>query len=205
MKRKFISIFIALVLALSLCLVTVGPAAAAKPEGKGFDQWGYNYQARIFNGLFGNSDENRPGDGNPDTYFGDSTNSYGYFDTDGEYHEILVNVAGSHLVMKWSEVWHMAVFGPDGVRGSGDEEPWGQGAWCTNHVVGTGTIYDIDGTTIIYQGHLTILSKIEWVENTTGYTNPIWGMAAVIQKVVSKQGAVFREIQCGPGLGPVGP
>ena len=205
MKRKIFSILFVVVLTLSLSLVMAMPAAAAKPAGKGFDQWGYNYQARIFNGPFGYVDENRPsGDGSINTIFGSPTDSYGYYDTGGNFHGVIANVAGSHLVMKWSEAWHMAVFGPDGVRGSGDEEPWGQGAWCTNHVVGTGIIYDIDGT-VIYQGHLTILSKITWVGDTTGYTNPIWGMAAVIQKVVSKQGAVFREIQCGPGLGPVGP
>lgn len=195
MKRILI-LTLALVLLLGLIAT---PVMAAKPAGKGFDQYGYNYQARIFNGLFGNADENRPsGDGNPDTYFGDSTNSYGYLDTDGEYHEILVNVAGSHLVMKWSDAWHMAVFGPDNLRGTGDEVPWGEGAWCTNHVEGTGTIFDIDGN-VIYAGHLTILSKIKWVGDTTGYTNPIWGMMAVIQKVVSKQGAVFMETPGGLG------
>ena len=203
MKKKLFSVLLALVLVLSFSLVTAVPAAAAKPVGKGFDQYGYNYQARIFNGLFGNADENRPGDENPDTYLGESTDSYGYDDKDGNYHEVIVNVAGSHLVMKWSEVWHMAVFGPDGIRYNGDEEPWGEGAWCTNHVVGTGTIYDIDEETVIYQGHLTILSKIKWVGDTTGYTNPIWGEMAVIQKVVFNQGAAFLEIPC--GFGPVSP
>lgn len=199
MKRKILSVLFAVVLVLA---VTATPVMAAKPVGKGFDQWGYNYQARIFNGLFGNADENRPGDGNPDTYLGSSTDSYDYYDKDGKYHKVTVNVAGSHLIMKWSEVWHMAVFGPDGIRNSDDEEPWGQGAWCTNHVVGTGTIYDIDGT-VIYEGHLTILSKIKWVGDTTGYTNPIWGPMAVIQKVVFNQGAAFLEIPC--GFGPVSP
>lgn len=31
----------------------------------GFDQWGYNYTARIFNGPFGYVVENRPGFGAP--------------------------------------------------------------------------------------------------------------------------------------------
>ncbi len=202
MKRRTFGVLLVLVLVLSLSLVTAAPVAAAKPVGKGPDQWGYNYQARIFNGLFGNSDENRPGDGNPDTYLGSSTDSYGYYDKDGNYHKVIVDVAGSHLVMKWSEVWHMAVFGPDGIRNTGDEESWGEGAWCTNHVVGTGTIYDIDEN-IIYQGHLTILSKIKWVGDTTGYTNPIWGQMAVIQKVIFNQGAAFLEVPC--GFGPVSP
>ena len=173
---------------------------AGKPASVGFDQFGYNYQARLFNGLFGNADENRPGDGNPDTYLGASTDSYGYYDADGDFHAVVVDVAGTHLIMQWSEAWHMAVFGPDNLRYNGDEILWsvaGQDAWLTNHVEGTGTIYDIDGVTVIYQGRLTILSKIRWVGDTTGYTNPIWGQFAVIQKVISGPGQVFLEVPCG--------
>ena len=179
------------------------PMVMAKPGkgNSGFDQWGYNYEARLFNGLFGFVDENRPsGDGNPNTIFGAATDSYGYNDATG-YHEVLMDVAGSYLRMKWSKIWHMAVFGPDGIRNSGDEQPWGKGAWCTNHVEGTGTVYAVDGT-IIYQGHMTVLSKIMWVGDTTGYPNPIWGMAAVIQKVVGGQGQVFLQTPAGFGAVP---
>ena len=164
----------------------------------GFDEWGYNYQARIFNGLFGNADENRPGDLNPDTYLGASTDSYGYNDTDGNFHEVVVNVAGTHLIMKWSKAWHMAVFGDDNIRYNGDEEDWNKDAWLTNHVNGTGTIYDTEGNEI-YSGRITILCKIKWVGDTTGYTNPIWGQMAVVQKVINGQGVVFLEIP--PGWG----
>ena len=177
----------------------------ARGTGGAFDQWGYNYQARIFNGLFGNADENRPeGDGDPDRFCGSSTDSYGFYDDEGNYHEVLVDVKGAHLVMKWSKVWHLAVFGPDNIRKNGDEEPWGEGAWCTNHVVGDGVIYDIDEVTIIYEGKMTILSKIVWVGDTTGYTNPIWGQFAVIQKVICGQGEhlLFLENPAGFGTTP---
>ena len=182
-------------IALMIC-----PVMARGTRGA-FDQWGYNYTARIFNGPFGYADENRPGDGNIDTYLGRSTDSYGFYDDEGYYHHVLVDVKGAHLVMKWSEVWHMAVFGPDGIRYNGDELPWGPDAWCTNHVVGTGKIYDavdlgdtdpedydFSEVSIIYEGKMTILSKIVWVGDTTGYTNPIWGQFAVIQKVICGQG-----------------
>lgn len=192
-----------LMVALLVLLLTAVPVMAAQPAGKGPDQYGYNYQARLFNGLFGNADENRPcGDGNPDTFCGASTDSYGYYDTDGYFHKVVVNVAGTHLGMKWSEAWHMAVFGPDNIRYNGDEIAWsvaGPDAWLTNQVVGTGTIYDTDGTTVLYQGHLTVLSKIRWVGDTTGYTNPIWGQFAVLQKVISGPGQGFQEIPCGFG------
>ncbi len=189
----------AILVAVVLVVVVVFlPTATALAKG-GFDEFGYNYNARIFNGLFGNADENRPsGDGDPNTYFGDSTNSYGYYDTDGGYHEVLVNVAGTHLIMKWSKAWHMAVFGPDNIRGTGDEEPWNEDAWLTNHVNGTGEIYDTDGN-LVYDGSLTILSKIKWVGDTTGYTNPLWGICAVVQKIIKGEGQVFVEIP--PGFG----
>lgn len=188
-----------LMVALLVLLLTAAPVMAGQPSGKGPDQYGYNYQARLFNGLFGNADENRTcGDGDPDTFCGASTDSYGYYDTEGFFHEVLVNVAGAHLNMKWSEAWHMAVFGPDNIRGGGDTEPWNPDAWLTNNVEGSGTIYDTDGTTVLYQGHLTVLSKIRWVGDTTGYTNPIWGQFAVLQKVISGPG-LFIEIPCGFG------
>jgi len=43
-----------------------------------------------------------------------------------------------HLVMKWSEAWHMAIFGPDDIRKNGDELSWSDAAdqygtvWCNN-------------------------------------------------------------------------
>ncbi|MCW3974788.1 MAG: hypothetical protein NWE86_00905 [Candidatus Bathyarchaeota archaeon] len=179
-----------------LCISVVPVFAAG-----GFDQYGYNYKARIFNGLFGNSDENRAsGDGDPDTFFGSTTDSYGFYDFEGNYHEVLVDVAGAHLVMKWSWAWHMAVFGPDNIRYNGDEEPWNEDAWCTNHVVGTGTIHAPDGS-IIYQGKLTILSKIVWVGDTAGYTNPIWGQFAIVQKEVNGQGIHLSFMEIPPSLG----
>ena len=195
MKRNLLLAVIAV-----LALLALG-AGVVWAKG-GFDEWGYNYQARIFNGLFGNADENRPcGDGTPDTFCGASMDSYGYYDTDGDFHEVLVNVAGTHLIMKWSKAWHMAVFGPDNIRYNGDEEDWNEDAWLTNHVEGTGTIYDTEGN-VIYAGHLTILSRIRWVGDTTGYINPLWGQFAVIQKVIGGQGQVFAETPCGFG-GPL--
>ncbi len=183
---------------LACVVIFVGMMVLPGMTKGGFDKWGYNYQARIFNGLFGNADENRPGDLNPDTYLGASTDSYGYFDSDGNPHEVLVNVAGTHLIMKWSKAWHMAVFGPNNIRYDGDEDPMNEDAWLTNHVNGTGTIYDTEGNEI-YSGRITILSKIKWVGDTTGYTNPIWGEMAVVQKVINGQGVVFLEIP--PGWG----
>lgn len=110
-----------IIVLIALVTITAGPALAqGPPDNTGFDEYGYNYKARIFNGLLGNADENRPGgDGNPDTLFDED---YDEFTFDEDPCLIQIPVAGTHLVMKWSKAWHMAVFGPDGVRYNGDEE-----------------------------------------------------------------------------------
>src|SRR3989344_6445709 len=60
----------------------------SKNEDKGFDQYGYNYNARLFNGLADGVD--RVAD---DKLWGDTT------------------YAKDKLVMKWSDAWHQARFG----------------------------------------------------------------------------------------------
>ena len=66
----------------AVLLVTVGTAAA-----KGFDQFGYNYQARIFSGAADGVDRALDG-----MVWGDPT------------------YANDHLVMKWSKAWDDARF-----------------------------------------------------------------------------------------------
>lgn len=91
----------------------VGPGMA---KG-GFDEYGYNYNARIFNGLAENWFRQQIGvpawqEGDPYEY-----GAWG----------------PAHLVMKWDKLWDNARFGPDDIKGSGDESKWASGAWCTNH------------------------------------------------------------------------
>jgi hypothetical protein len=62
--------------------LTALPATAAQPDGHGFDQYGYNDNARIFNGSADGVDRNLDG-----TVWGDPT------------------YAGDHVVMKWSAAW----------------------------------------------------------------------------------------------------
>lgn len=56
-------------------------------SGSGYDQFGYNYQARLFNGPVDGADRNLDG-----TYWGDKT------------------YAKDKLVMKWSKAWDEARF-----------------------------------------------------------------------------------------------
>ncbi len=95
MKKKIPSVLLAVALVLSFNLVMAMPAAAAKPADKGFDEFGYNYQARVFVGKADGVDRNLDGKvGGDPTY------------------------ANDHLVMKWSKGWddarfHGAEWGPD--------------------------------------------------------------------------------------------
>ena len=89
---------IALVLLVVLVLASVLPAVAED----GFDEFGYNYQARIFSGLADGVDRNLDG-----TVWGDPT------------------YANDHLVMKWSKAWDAARF--DGEPWS--SEAWCTNQW----------------------------------------------------------------------------
>ena len=79
--------------------------------------------------------------------------------------------------MKWDKNWNNAVFGPDGIRGNGDELPWVVGAWCTNHDIldgtATGTIVWPDGSTTTIKKQ--IFFKIEWVGSGGNFSH--WGLA----------------------------
>ncbi len=94
--------------------------------------------------------------------------------------------ADDHLVMKWSRAWHMAIFGPDNIRGGPDILSWSDAvdqygsAWVNNQwngmfPGGSGESYH---------------SRIVWVGTPCDDTNPnwrdggycIWGQMEVIHK-----------------------
>jgi len=86
------------------------------PLTVGYDQWGYNYQAHMFNGYL----ENSPRAGDPVT-------------------------SGDTLMMKWNDAW-LANTSCDGDfvldRHFGFNTYLGSGAWLTNHQSGE---YELDG------------------------------------------------------------
>jgi hypothetical protein len=86
-KLAILGAILAAVVALLAVIVTAVPAMAAKPADTGFDEFGYNYQARIFVGAGDGVDRNLDG-----TVSGDPT------------------YANDHLVMKWSQAWDDARF-----------------------------------------------------------------------------------------------
>jgi len=158
--KKVVLVVIVAVLVMGLTI----PAMAMYPagKGKGFDNLGYNYRARLFNGLLGNADDNRSGgDMDPNTLNGNAWDQ-DYIDVGGT--GCYVPVAGTHLVMKWNKAWDMAVFGPDGERDSGDELDWNTDPCMTNHDTWT----DAEG-----KKHVAFL-KVVWVADGSGN---LWGSA----------------------------
>ena len=150
--------------------------SAGNPVVMGYDEFGYNYQAHMFNGTYDSSDRTIDG-----TYWGDT----------GDY-------VDDKLMMKWSDPW-LANVDCNGDhkldRGlvAGEVNGVSMG-WLTNHVVGDYT--DVEGNT----QHYTDFVKIVW----TGPGSPLWGQYTIIQEVLNDPAAGMHGLleKIGvPGLG----
>lgn len=149
----------------------------------GYDQWGYNYQARLFNGTY--------------------CDAYRDAAWCQEYKDIT-------LMMKWNDAWlSNKDCDGDGLldRHYGYAGYIGSGAWLTNHQ--QGTYEDEDGKT----RHWTYFCKIVaapadavaldgvWYTAGGDEIGPvIWGEFAVIQEVDSGEGVTYKS-PIGPGFG----
>jgi hypothetical protein len=153
MKKKLFTLFVVLTI---LALSTV--AAQAKPNADksictkiqdgtltdsngnvlvlGYDQFGYNYQAHLFNGTYDSVDRVLDG-----MYWGNT----------GDY-------VDDKLTMKWSEDW----LSNQDCTGDGKLDRGTDGTslgWETNHIIGD---YDSDGNGT-QDAHFTYFAKIVWV------------------------------------------
>jgi len=96
---------------IAVMLLTTAGTASAKG---GFDQFGYNYRARIFVGKADGVDRNLD-----ETVWGDPT------------------YANDHLVMKWSKAWDDARFG----SGPWTPEAWCSNEWNGMALGGSGEVW----------------------------------------------------------------
>jgi hypothetical protein len=211
MKKRFFSIFLALV----LLAILVTPVAADRPTGfdsqgnevawqntpcpdiqsgtifdsagqpisTGFDQFGYNYQAHIFNGTYDSVDRI----------------------LDGKYWGSTGDFVDDQLIMKWSDSWlaNVDCTGPAGIPDGKLDRGLVNGAaggvslgWETNHVEGD---YDSDGDGT-QDAHYTYFVKIVWV----GPGGSLWGQYEVIEEVSNDPAAGFHGLQFkagAPGFG----
>jgi hypothetical protein len=189
MKRK---VYILMLIVFALLVIT-SPALADKPaqcatiqdgtitaaDGTplemGYDQYGYNYQAHMFNGTYDSYDRVIGND--PSDYADDS------------------------LMMKWSDAWLSNVdCDGDGRldRGLVDGVAGGTSlGWLINEVNGD---YDSDGDGT-QDAHYTNFVKIVW----TGPGSPLWGQYTIIQEVYNdpvggSAGLLTKEAAPGFGL-----
>ena len=128
------------------------------PIKLGYDQYGYNYQAHMFNGLYENY--TRPA---------------------------TVVVEGKvNLMMKWSDDWlsNQDCFGNDGKLDRGGDSSGISKGWLTNHEEGD---YEVGGESfhytyfvkIVYDGGLACGAAKD---------SCIWGVYTIIEEVMNDQG-----------------
>ncbi len=143
----------------------------------GYDEFGYNYQAHMFNGRYCDYDRV----------------------TGGDYCDV-------KLVMKWNDAWlsNMDCDGDSVLdRHYGLPGYIGSGAWLTNHQWG----YNDDGTKWTYFVKIVaapadayVVDGIWYAADDTEIGPVIWGAFAIIQQVESGMGAYYVS-PSGPGLG----
>ncbi len=155
--------------------------SAGNAVSLGYDEFGYNYQAHMFNGTYDSSDRVLDG-----MYWGNS----------GDY-------VDDSLIMKWSDTWlanvdcdgdgkldrGLGTAGYDGIPATVDTSR----GWLTNQNVGDYT--DANGVQ-----HYTYFAKIVWV----GPGGPLWGQYKVIQEVYNDPAGGFHGLQLkvgAPGFG----
>ena len=153
----------------------------------GFDEWGYNYQGRLFNGMYCDA-------------YRDAAWCQPYKDV--------------KLAMKWNDAWlSNKDCDGDGLldRYYGFDSYIGSGAWLTNHQSGS---YELEGETIKWNYFVKIVAAPAdaYAEGGVWYTADgveigpsIWGAFAIIQQVSNdpaydEHGLLYRS-PAGPGFG----
>jgi hypothetical protein len=178
---------------------SAGHYLEGEPLTIGYDIFGYNYQAHLFNGSYANAYLGRYG---YPPYEGDTDAYYEWLVEEGkaatvEEAEALMNgVYGwlyrdVQLMMKWNDAWlSNKDCDPDGAldRHYGFPGYIGSGAWLTNHQWG----YNEDGTKWTYFVKIVAAPADATADGGMWYTADgteigpaIWGEFAIIQQVIN--------------------
>lgn len=161
----------------------------------GYNEWGYNYQAHIYNGMY--------------------CDYHPYYRPGGAGHDSCIAYYGDvELLMKWNDAWLSNVdCDGDGSldRHFGFDSYIGSGAWTTNHMWGS---YEFEGQTCTWDYFVKIvavptdatLSTGIWYNGDGVEIGPeIWGEFAEIQVVENDHCAGINGLQYSspdhPGLG----
>jgi len=204
-----------------------GHYLAGQPLTVGYDPYGDNYQAHMFNGSFANVYLGRDGfppyEGDDEAYYQRLVDE-GYF---GTVDEAMVSMAklwywpyrDVQLVMKWNDAW-LSNKDCDGDgkldRHYGYLTYIGSGAWETNHQYGE--YLDEEGNTCKWEYFVKIVAVPEdatlkdaiwYAADGTEIGPAIWGSFAIIQEVsndpcAGEHGILYLS-PAGPGFGKWGP
>ena len=164
--------------------------STGEPIVLGYDEFGYNYQAHIFNGRYCDYDR----------VIGGS-----FCDID--------------LVMKWNDAWiSNKDCDDDGLldRHFGFDSYIGSGAWCTNHMAGTYEDEDGNECKWIYFTKIVavpedanLVGGIWYAADGTEIGPEIWGAFATIQSIYNDPCAGATGLEylspAGPGFGKYKP
>lgn len=224
-----------LIMALAACLVFSGAAVAdtikdgtilyspghflaGEPLKTGYDIFGYNYQAHLFNGSYYNVYSGGAGfppyEGDTDAYLAENPGAASHWAW--PYRDVL-------LTMKWNDAW----LSNQDQSGDGKLDRYyghasyiGSGAWETNHMSGS---YEVEVNGKIKKAHWTYFVKIVavpsdatkdadliWHDGDGVEIGPdIWGAFAEIQWVENDPFAGIHGKQygspCSPGFGYYSP
>lgn len=178
---------------------SAGHYLAGEPLMVGYDPYGYNYQAHLFNGYY------------PNVYLGGE----GFPPYEGDTEAYLAANPGAEskwywypdvqLQMKWNDAW-LSNKDCDGDgkldRHYGHDSYIGSGAWETNHQSGgKGKDHWVYFVKIVaVPGDAYEDSGIWYAADGTEIGPSIWGSFAVIQRVESGVG-VYDLSPAGPGFG----
>lgn len=136
-------------------------SSAGQPLTLGFDQYGYNYQAHMFNGTYDSSDRV----------------------LDGKYWFAVVDYANDKLIMKWSDEWlsNLDCDGDHKLDRGGAGTTAASKGWLTNHVEGDYLVGDDSY-------HYTYFTKIVYDGGAACTSTPVsstclWGTFTTIEEV----------------------
>lgn len=198
---------------------STGHYLAGEPLKVGYDIYGYNYQAHMFNGYYANVYLGRDGfppyEGDDTAYAARLTAEDYTTDPNGTWYWPYRDV---NLEMKWNDAWlSNKDCDQDGLldRYYGFISYIGSGAWETNHQAGS---YEENGKTykwnyfvkiIAVPADATLDGGIWYAADGTEIGPSIWGSFAIIQQVYNDTGTGEHGIEylspAGPGFGKYAP
>jgi hypothetical protein len=189
---------------------STGHYLEGNPLIAGYDIFGYNYQAHMFNGSYANAYLGGAGfppyEGDDEVYLAENPTAASHWTW--PYRDVQV-------VMKWNDAWLSNMDCDIDGKLDRPDDYIGSGAWETNHQWGE---YEFNGETcewdyfckiVAVPTDVTLIGGIWYTDDGTEIGPEIWGSFAIIQEVsndpcAGEEGILYKS-PAGPGFGQYGP